>query len=105
MEEKQKCPVCGKEYTPKSRFGADNTWSIEGKDIFCLDCQERKFNQILADTGDEFLTLYFCTLFFNRPWDARIAKDVIASHEVDDDPHWMLYMRKMKEAGQLNSGR
>lgn len=105
MEEKGKCPVCGREYTSKTRLGASDMWAAEGKDIFCLDCQERKFNQILADTGDEFLTIYFCCLFFNRPWDAIRAKEVMDSHKLDEEPHWTLYMKKMKEAGMLNSGR
>lgn len=106
MSEKECCPVCGRPYTVKTRFGASDMWSAEGKDIFCLDCQERKFNQILADTGDEFLSLYFCCLFFNRPWDAVVAKDVMGSVGVDaQEPHWTLYMKKMKEAGRLNSAR
>ena len=107
MNEKEKsvCPVCGREYTARNRFGASEMWSAEGKDIFCLDCQERKFNQLLADTSDEFLTLYFCCLFFNRPWSAETARGVVEEKEPGGDPHWTLYMKRMKEAGLLNSGR
>ena len=101
---KDRCPVCGKEYAPNTRYGASGMWSAEGKDIFCLDCQERKFNQIFADTGDEFLTIYFCCLFFNRPWNAVKAKEAMNVNEPGTEPHWLLYLKKMKEAGLLNSG-
>lgn len=80
-------------------------WSADGKDIFCIDCQERKFNQLLADIDDEFLAIYFCCLFFNRPWDAEIARSVIEDRSPSGDPNWMKYLKKMKEAGRLNSGR
>ena len=104
-KEKEVCPVCGRAYNARNRFGASEMWSADGKDIFCLDCQERKFNQILGDTDDEFLTLYFCCLFFNRPWDAQTARSVTESNEPGVGPHWTLYMKKMKEAGRLNSGK
>lgn len=104
-ETKKVCPVCGKEYTPKTQFGASANWSIDGKDIFCLSCQERKFNQILADTDDEFITLYFCCLFFNRPWNAETSRELANDDKPGGEPHWMRYLRSMKEKGLLNSGR
>ena len=101
----ERCPVCGKAYTPRNRFGASEMWSADGKDVFCLDCQERKFNQLTADTDDEFLALYFCCLFFNRPWDAETARGVTEDTNLGGEPHWTLYLKRMKESGRLNSGR
>lgn len=104
-KENERCPVCGHEYTAANRFGASEMWSASGKDIFCLECQERKFNQMSGDTDDEFLSLYMCCLFFNRPWDAPTAREVADAAGPGGEPHWTLYLKKMKEQGRLNSGR
>lgn len=97
------CPSCGKPYEKSARFGASGTWSISGKDIYCLDCQERRFNQIVAAVDDELIALYLCCLFFDRPFNENIAQEV--TKEFDNIPHWTLYIKKMRDNKRLISGK
>lgn len=103
-EKKEICPSCGKAFGPKNRLGASDMWSHNKKDWICTDCQERKFNQIIAATDDEFLAIYFCCLFFNRPFDADIAQGVIAE-TISNGPHWVLYLKRLKDAKRLTNGK
>lgn len=107
MSEKDKkdiCPSCGKAFGPRNRLGASPEWSNDKKDWICTDCQERKFNQMIADTEDEFIAIYFCCLFFNRPFDADIALGVIGDEAINS-PHWVLYLKRLKDAKKLLYGK
>ena len=99
----ERCPSCGHPYEKNKRLGVAKTWSVSGKDVFCINCQERRFNQLVAATDDEFLALYFNCLFFDRPFDVTTAKEVMA--ESISVPHWAMYIKKMHEKKMLIHGK
>lgn len=102
-KERASCPACGQPFVKGSRLGASEIWSVTKRDFYCLNCQERKFNQLLADTDDEYLALYFNCLFFDRPFDSITAKEVMAEPLME--PHWNLYLKKLKDKGLLIVGQ
>ena len=102
-EQGKYCPSCGKPYTDLNRYGASDMWSAGKKDIFCLNCQERKFNQVLAATDDELIAFYFNCLYFNRPFDVSAAKEIIA--EPLKQGHWVGYLKRLREKKLLTEGR
>lgn len=94
------CHRCGAELTEENSREASDAHSITGISAFCIDCEQKIFDEIARANG-KMLALFACCMAFDVPCNPLVLDGVEWEHEKQS---WKYYIQRLTEAGANKRG-
>ena len=89
------CACCGAQMTRENAKGASKKRYKLGAVPVCLDCQERRYNEIKRYVEGETLALYITCIVFDAPFYMDIAQKLESDPDVSN--YWRSYLSLLYE--------
>lgn len=94
------CHRCGAELTEENSREASDAHSITGISAFCIDCEQKMFDEIAPANG-KMLALFACCMAFDVPCKPLVLDGVDWERQKQS---WKYYLQRLTEAGANKRG-
>ena len=89
------CCCCGKPLTNRNKKGASKKKYKEGFLPYCLDCQQKKFAEIMKYVDSDIMALYITCIMFDTPFYVEDAKELFENDDIAEE--WVAYLNAIRQ--------
>ena len=89
------CVCCGKELTNDNKKGVSKKRYKAGFLPVCLQCQQKKFEEIKQYVESDIMALYITCIVYDTPFYIEIAKQMFVDEDIPDE--WITYLNLLRK--------
>ena len=89
------CIACGSPLTNKNMKGVSKKRYKSGALPYCLDCQQKRYNEIKDYVESELIALYITCIVFDTPFYMDIGKKMFEDEDLSNA--WITYLGLVRD--------